>query len=83
MLISIIPDHDHHELFKLRISSVKNIWLFIILNFLVLFALFFIKLAKLVANSLFDFFFHIYWFWPFYHKASFCFHVELFVDIWL
>ena len=53
MLIPISPDRDHHELVQFVVGSVKDSWFFIILGFLVFLALF-----------LFDFFFHVRWFWP-------------------
>ena len=64
VLIPISPDHDHHELVQCAVGSVKDSWFFIILGFLVFFALFLSKIVELIQNSLFDFFLHVRWFWP-------------------
>jgi hypothetical protein len=64
MLFPISPDHDHHKLVHFVVGSVKDIWFFIILGFLVFFALFLSKIVELIQNSLFDFFFHDRRFWP-------------------
>lgn len=64
VLIPISPDHDHHELVQFTVGSVKDSWFFIILDFLVFFALFLSKIVELIQNSLFDFFLHVRWLWP-------------------